>query len=284
MDYTDLKRGDVIPERNRKIKEIIGEDKHFIVYLDDKDIICWDVDKTYKTSDKKFGKEFGNIENQISFWESNCNRLFNKKESFDYKCLLAEGYARMLDARDDKTANSIIKSTSERIKVQGEQILRQNYLLASFRATCIVIILLIIFIIMKEYIRKDIYEICLTGFMGGIGGFISSMLRAAHYKPILSYGKRIHRMDGYLRIVYGLIGGAIVAIGVKANIIFGFLDSEKKSLFSLYFLGAISGASEQLLPNIINQSGKIYSNKLNKSDKTKKKIPEKSNKSSKKVN
>ena len=283
MNYNDLKKGDKIPERNRYIKEIISEDKHYIVYLDEKDIICWGFDQSNYSSEK----DFGNVENQISFWESTCNRLFNKNESFDYKCLLAEGYARMLDSGDIKAANRIIDNTSERIKVQGEQILRQNYLLASFLATCGVIILLftLVFIIKNNSIIKistNIYEILVTSLMGGLGSFIFTMIRAIDYKPILSYGKRVHRVDGYLRIVYGLIGGAIVAVGVKSDIIFGFLNTGTPNLYVLYFLGAISGASEKLLPNIIDQSEKRYTDKLKQSEKTKKKIST-STKSGKKV-
>lgn len=261
-DYSDLTVGHKIPWRNRTIQEIIANGKNYIVFIDDKDIICWDADPLPQ------GKNFGNVENQISFWESNCNRLFNKKESFDYKCLLAEGYARMLDTQDEEAAVSIIKSTSKNIEVEGEQILRQNYLLASFIAVCFVVLLLIIFVITKEHIKEGIYQIFLTGFFGGIGGFIFSMIRDVDYTVRLSYGKRVHQIDGCLRIVYGLFAGVIVALGFKAKIIFGFLDSGNANLYALYFLGVLSGASERLLPVIINQTEKAYIDKLNNSDHT----------------
>ena len=259
-DYSGLTVGHKIPWRNRTIQEIIANGKNYIVFIDDKDIICWDADPLPQ------GKNFGNVENQISFWESNCNRLFNKKESFDYKCLLAEGYARMLDTQDEEAAVSIIKSTSKNIEVEGEQILRQNYLISSFTAVCLVVIVLVIFVMTKEHIKEGIYQIFLTGFFGGIGGFIFSMIRDVDYTARLSYGKRVHQIDGCLRIVYGLFAGVIVALGFKAKIIFGFLDSGNANLYALYFLGVLSGASERLLPVIINQSEKAISDKLSNSD------------------
>ncbi len=253
MNYLDLKKGMEIPETGRTIKEIIAADQTYIVYVDDSDIICWLTGKNHK----EFGKDFGSVQNKISFWESTCNRLFKSKEAFDYKCLLAEGYARMLDSGNDEEANKIIKNTVDRIKLQGKQILRQDYLVASLAATAIVSTLLVCFVLTKNYllsvIDNNIYEIFLAGFFGGIGSFISCMIKTRNYDPEISISRQIHKIDGILRIAYGLVAGVIVSLGIKANIILGFVDSVEKNIYILCFLGAISGASEWFLPNLIKE-------------------------------
>jgi hypothetical protein len=267
MSYFDLKKGDLIPETGRVIKEIISADQTFIVYIDDSDIICW----TTSPDHTQYGKDFGYIENQISHWESICNRLFIKKEAFDYKTLLAEGYARMLDSGNDDDAIKIINDTADRIKLQGDHILKQSYLLASLASTILVTILLILFVLEKTFIctlvEKSVYQIFVAGFFGGIGSFVSCMIKVNNYVPELTSGKRIHQIDGVIRIIYGLLSGVIVALGIKANIIFGFVDSLQKNIYILYFLGAISGASEFLLPNIIKQFDNPELAKINEKEK-----------------
>jgi hypothetical protein len=79
------------------------------------------------------------------------------------------------------------------------------------------------------------------------------MVRARNYIAELSSSRRIHKIDGALRIIYGLMAGMIISLGIKSNIILGFVNSIDNHIFKLSFFGAIAGASEILLPNIIKQ-------------------------------
>jgi len=252
MNFSVLKIGDYDPSLGRKIKEIILSSDTFIVYIDTNNTICWATE-----NHSVFGENFGNISNQISNWESICNRLFSKQDSYDYKSLLAEGYARMLDEGNDITAQIVIDQTIERIKQQGKQILRQDYLISSLFTTGFIVLALIVTIIFKKniivFIDRSIYEILITSYLGGIGAFISTMVRARNYNAEISSSRRIHIIDGALRIIYGLIAGVLISLGIKSNIIFGFVNSIDKNIYVLSFLGAIGGASEMILPNIIKQ-------------------------------
>ena len=89
--------------------------------------------------------------------------------------------------------------------------------------------------------------------MGGIGAFVSTMINAKKYNADITTNKKIHAIDGSLRILYGVIAGVLVAMGIKANIILGFANGINKSIYLYTFLGAIAGASEVFLPNIIKQ-------------------------------
>jgi hypothetical protein len=266
MDYTTLKIGERPRKIGRKIKEIISKEKSHIVYLDENDIIC-----TSKDSKVVLSKEFGHIQNLISSWESICNSLFSKEEAYEIKCLLAEGYGRMFEKNDYSAAKKIIDQTAERIKHQGEQILRQDYLISSLTTTCVIIFILFVTILSKrliiQYVNPRLYEIFITALFGGVGAFISTMIRARNYQADISTSRHIHRIDGFIRIIYGLIAGVMIAIGIKANILFGFINHIETNMYVLPFLGAIGGASEMLLPNIIKQfdSEKVVT--LNKSDK-----------------
>jgi len=257
MNLSGLKYGDTDPNLGKKIKELILSTDTFIVYLDEDDVIQW------STSGKTgFGDQFGSIQNQISFWESISNRMFSKQESCDYKCLLAEGYARMLDDNNREAAQDIINLTKDRITIQAKEVLRQEYLMASVMATAAVVAALITSMVFKSvisnFLGKNVFDIYLTGLMGGIGAFVSATIRSKNYDPEIKTSKRIHRIDGILRIAYGIIAGVLISIGIKANIIFGFINGIDRTIFVETFLGAVAGASESILPNIIKQmEGKV---------------------------
>ena len=132
MDYINLKAGEIEPMLGKRIKEVILVSNTYIVYMDDSDVIQWATD--HFVADEHFGE----IANDISYWESICNRLFSKSEAYDFKTILAEGYARMLDNNDYNLARSIIDKTAIRITKQGREILRLKYLKASLITTSII--------------------------------------------------------------------------------------------------------------------------------------------------
>jgi hypothetical protein len=254
MNFNTLFSGDTDTILGKTIKEIILRSETFIVYLDSNNVIQWSTDMH-----TQWGKKFGRIQNQVSYWESICNKLFSIKDAYDYKTLLAEAYGRMLDEGDDETATEIIELTVERIKKHGTELLRQQYILSSLITVIIIVFIATLSILTKDSITSNlgvsdnIYGIFLTSLFGGIGAFISTMVRAKNYKAEITLGKNVHRIDGFVRIVYGSIAGLVISLGIKSNLIFGFLEQTVQNHFAELFLGIISGASEVLLPNIIKQ-------------------------------
>ena len=107
-----------------------------------------------------------------------------------------------------------------------------------------VIILIIITVFNKQWLTNkfgyDDYRIFLTGLFGGIGAFISTMVRAKKYEAEIASGKTVHQVDGFLRIVFGVIAGVIISLGIKSNIIFGFIKDASKNCFIELFIGLIN--------------------------------------------
>ncbi len=60
-------------------------------------------------------------------------------------------------------------------------------------------------------------------------------------------------IDGFLRVFYGLVASLLIAIGVRANLLLGFVNTSESNVYVMLFLGAMGGASEWFLPNIIKQ-------------------------------
>ena len=148
QDFFSFKIGQEGP-MGKKIKEIILRSTIFIVYLDIEDTIQW---STSGYGD--FPENFGDIQNKISYWESVANKLLRKRDAYDFKCLLAEANARILDDKNSKLANQIIDRTINRMQKQGREILKQDYVLTSFFCTVFVIITLISIVVWKSYMLK----------------------------------------------------------------------------------------------------------------------------------
>src|SRR6185437_1556343 len=132
-DNTEYRVGAVGPSGSI-IKEIIIQGVDFLVYMDEEDNIQWSTEPAYTD----FHPQFGSIQNRVSFWESVCNKLFSKYDAYDYKCLLAEAYARIIDEKDLELSNDIIALTINRIEKNGKEILKQDYILSSFACTVVV--------------------------------------------------------------------------------------------------------------------------------------------------
>jgi len=258
--YNDYVAGEVGP-MGSPIKEIIIQNIEAIVYLDSADSIQW---ATYKY--ENFPESFGEIQNKVSYWESITNNLFSRKAAYDIKCLLAEAYARILDNRNITTAREIIEQCKERIIKHGCEILKQSYAIASLTATIVCLISILILRYNKNLIllnySNDVYEILLTMAFGGIGSYMFATIRLKNYVPEIVLSKHIHQLDGILRVFYGIIAGLIVAIAIKSNIIFGFLNDIERTIYVSVFLGTIAGASEAFIPNLIKQvESKTFDNK-----------------------
>ncbi len=250
----------VLGPLGRNIKEIIVQKSNVIIYMDSEDIIQWfTVDMPYKN------EYFGEIQNKISYWESITNNLFSKKHAYDLKCVLAEAYARILDNNDIVTARDIIERCRIRIEKHGSEILKQNYVFSSLTFTFLCFLLVFLIRSFKtnliEHFSLNVYEIFMTMLFGGIGSFVFAIGRLKSYKPDIVISKKIHILDGMLRVLYGIIAGLIVAIAIKSNFVFGFLNSIDKSIYVSVLLGVVAGSSEVFIPNLIKQiDGKAIEN------------------------
>jgi hypothetical protein len=240
------------------IKEIIIQGIDFIVYIDEGDNIQWSTEETYTD----FHPQFGSIQNRVSYWESVSNKLFSTYDAYDFKCLLAEAYARIIDEKNLELSNDIIALTVNRIEKSGREILKQEYIISSFVCTSVVMALIVAVIFSKHYLiailNRDAFQILLTSLFGGVGAFVFATLRLRNYSPELAISKHIHRVDGALRVFYGIISGLIIGVGIKSDVLLGFISKVPSTIYLEVFLGIIAGASEVIIPNLIKQvEGKV---------------------------
>lgn len=249
MSYHDYRIGENGP-LDRKVKQIIYRSDNCMVYMDEDEVIQW------STNGITLHEEFGDIQNKISLWEVTCNKIFSKKDAYEFKTLLSEAYARIIEENNDRHANQIIERTVYQIEKRGKEVLKQSYILSSFFWTLIVVILLFTLVMIRPYILdsyENKYQIITTSLFGGIGAFVFATIRLKNYSPEIVLTREIHRVDGALRVFYGIIAGLTIAVCIKSNLLFGFIDKLDKTIYLNSFLGIIAGASEVLIPNLIKQ-------------------------------
>ena len=210
-DFSTLKPGDSSPTGNNKIKTVVVQTDMYIVCINDDNVIDWATNEDYGDWDKDGGK----VLNKVSLLENLTVRIFdNELDIHRFKCMIAEGLARIIDDRDAKTAFDILSHVEKKIITIGKEKLRISYLKSSFTSTILVILLLVMIWIMRNYIQSYLNLTVFYGILcslgGAIGAFVSTFLRAKSYDANIEIEVKIHLFDGALRIFYGIIAGLIV--------------------------------------------------------------------------
>lgn len=251
MDLNEFGIGQVAP-LGKKIKDIVFRSDELIIYMDEEDTIQW-----YRVSCDNFPDNFGEIQNKVSDWESKVNKIFDKKDAYDYKFLLAEAFTRIFHDKSISQARDIIDRVARRVDKQGKELLKQYYAITSLAAAIFVCLLIWLSKYHKTFIETRYgiaeYEIWMTMLFGGIGAFIFTIVRLRKYKADIEISKFVHILDGALRLFYGIIFGLVMAIAIKSNLLLGFLNQIDRSIYVSIFLGVCAGASEIIIPSLIKQ-------------------------------
>lgn len=247
--------GEKDPASGRPIKSIIYQTNDFIVTIDRKNELNWS-----SKQDLDYAPDFGEIESRVSLSENLVERLFWRKNTFSYKRMLGGVMVRLLADKNSDSAKSMLNEINDRIYEHGKESVRMAYIYSALFGLAFSAIGLIFIALwglkFSQQLQSGnpIYETALCVFLGGIGAFISTFFRFKNYSGSLIAGNPIHRLDGTLRIVYGMVAGLFLSFAVKGNILAGFAYQENSGRWILYFLAMVAGASEVLIPNLIKQS------------------------------
>lgn len=252
----NLKVGDIEPILGLKICEIIFKQYDFIVYLDDKDEMNWVTYEGYEQS--KYPDDFGHVTQKIEYLSYISSNLFKSRDKLNFNRMLGEAITRLLDDGNTKYATQMLDNIENVIIEKAKLRHRIIYVVSSIITT--IILGLIIFVMHIECIwfcfpiEPHIHTIISASLFGGIGAFLFAFFRYQSYNPHPSSNNYVNIIDGALRNFYGIIGGLLVALGIKAEVIFGFINIESNdSKYLLYFLCMIAGASEVFIPYLISR-------------------------------
>ncbi len=248
----ELVAGDIEPICGNKIKELVIKSDTFIVYLDENDGIYWATDGHEENI-----SDYGLVMNRVRELESLNERILKGKELNTYNYLVAEEIARLFDDSKPDNAITVLNEAERKIKIYGNNKNRLLYIISSLSFTLTISLFIFLIFAFRNSIitnlNRSAYEIIITSLFGGLGAFISVFFRSNNYEPDISLGRSVHILDGVLRNFYGCIAGLFIILGIKSNIIMGFLNKNQESLILFCFIALVAGASESLIPSLIKQ-------------------------------
>ena len=269
----DICVGEIDSLTGQPIIYIVYSTSNFIVSIDKNMSLDWQTLDSYSA----YAPDFGEIIGSCELSDALVDRIFGDSlNRFAYKKMLGSVIARLLDDGNSISARRQLAIVDERINEHGRERVRMAYIYYSLTTVLFVGILLgICFLFQIPLLRYGLNDlrrvIIICSLLGGVGAFITTFVRFKNYTGSLVAGIMIHRLDGFLRIFYGLIAGLIMILAIKANILVGFANESKNSIpWLYYFLAMIAGASEILIPNLIRQTeGDLGIKKLEKKEEVK---------------
>lgn len=252
VEYGKFKPTDIDPTTGRKIIYIAYQTDSLYVSIDDAMNLNWSASKALD-----YPEGFGKILSHVSLTEALVDRIFvGKRNRLAYKKILAEVLARLLD-RDTSSAEMIMKEAKQRVLAHSKERVRMAYINNAVLSVILVGVVVILITLFKTQVLgavggdKEILKIILCTLLGGIGAFITTFLRFQNYRGSIISGLPIHRLDGCLRVFYGLVAGLLISLAIKGKVLAAFADSD--SPWILFFFAMIAGASEVLIPNLVRQ-------------------------------
>ncbi len=255
-DFTRFCEGDVEPTLNKRIRTLIDCSGSHIVYLDDDLYVEWAFTHEHGT----FPSGFDSVANRIGHLETISITQLSPTQREPFGRLLAEAMARTIGDRSEKEAQLVLDKAEAFLKARGSENARRWYLYGVFGATLIFLttagILLSLRHLLSDQGRLTALDIAIGAAMGSLGSLISIAGRteAIHLEPVAGPG--IHRFEGATRVVVGVIAALFVAVGIKADLLLGVFHSLAHPFLALIAACVIAGASERLVPGLINNMGK----------------------------
>jgi hypothetical protein len=229
------------------IKEILFVNDHCIVYIDEGFCLqwywCFDLD----------AKAAAPVFNRAGELEARAQFLRHQKKQRDLLSalrLIGEGVVELFSTKDITYAIAALDTADKFVTQRAREISRRWYFIPFliFFATSAFVILVSYFL--DSGMTKEVAIVCT--FAGGVGSFVSRALDNESIPISATAGRMLHWIEATLRWCIGLTAGLIVWLLVTGNIAGSFLNTNAgQNTFALIAIAILAGASERLLPSLI---------------------------------
>jgi hypothetical protein len=251
--FLELQEGDRHKECIGVVSTIVFRTSRFIVYIDNRKRIAYARSADYGQDPA----DFGIVINKVDELENLASKAL-LGDSMSCKAQVAQGLVRVLDEGNGDSALNYLNKLYDGIHQDARHALKARYMLASLVSTLILILIVVLLWINRTFIINQVnvnaFQILLAACCGGIGAFISTFVRSLNFDADVKLSPVIYYLDGFLRIFFGVIAGAVLSLAIKANVILGFItEQDIISLALICFFSMIAGASERLIPSIIKK-------------------------------
>jgi hypothetical protein len=252
VDFASFCEGDIEPKLNKRIRTLIDRTSSHIVYLDDDLYVEWAFFGTIPVGFDEVANRIGNLET-ISITQ------LTQLQREPFARLLAEAMARILGDRNDGEADAVLDKAEAYLKARGSENARRWYLSGVLWATSTSLAIAAIVLCIRYFTRNAEWgtglEVAAASAFGSLGTLLSlaSRTEAIRVEPVA--GPQIHRFEAAIRVVVGVIGALFVAIAIRADLLLGVFHSLSHPFLALIAACVVAGASERLVPSLVNNMG-----------------------------
>lgn len=258
-DYRIFNEGKVFTPLNKKIEILIAVEQHYIVFLDPDYYVHW----YYHDSYGELIEGCGDVLARVADLEATSSELLKKPHLEAQRRMLGEALARLLHDKKVIHANDMLKKAADFLKSRSLERARIWFLSAMIIATFAILLLGWTFwrfqnaLLASLAFSAEATPVFLGFTMGSLGALLSVLLRLNNLPVDPSAGPRVHYFEGVMRVLVGALAGALFVMAVKTNILLSAINESPNALTLLILFSIVAGASEQLLPNLINRISSI---------------------------
>jgi hypothetical protein len=248
----DLKAGDHDSDLNKTVHDAVMVSDTFVVYLADDLSIQW------KTSaDHQWTEGSGEVLNRVAILEARARFIHERGQLEPVKRQIAEGLVRCLDDGDIDGANAILTEAESEIQARNREISWSWYFASAYKVTCACVVAFGVLWLARENVSAIVGEtglhLLLGTLCGSFGALLSTTARGNRIDVDANAGRSMHVLEGLSRVGAGLIGAGVIALAIKSGFLLGGTRFDGNKLALLLMFCTIAGASERLVPNLIER-------------------------------
>ncbi len=245
IDYTHLNEGDKLPNGD-VISQIIASTPAFIVYIDGKNELRY-LAEGFPKSEKR--NDIFNIYSKCRFA---INTRFADDRNLQLKYYLGRAYSAALDdiQLDEKAPKAMKYMLDAEKFIQSQK--TEEEAITYFTFISIVISLLSIAIFTFLHFKETVLQIPENTFLaivfGIVGAMTSIIQRTRTIKPEKFSKTRYHWLQASIFLSMGAIGGLLIFLAVKGNLLLGTIANQSDALLVFCF---IAGFSERFFDSLV---------------------------------
>jgi hypothetical protein len=260
--WAQLRESDTDPSLNKTVHTLIVQDDNCFVYLDSDLYVEWEYDDN-KIPDKEGS---GAVFNRISLLESIPMRHLSTENQVAFKRMVGEALARLLTQCDLRAANEILDKAEVFINARNSEVARR-WQLSAAAVVCAIALLVggILWIersVSLMMLGDFAFSVVIGACAGGLGATTSLLLRIRQMAFDVSAGRDAHHFDGAIRVLAGMAGAVVALLAVRVNLIGGIVNGMPHPFAALMLVCVIAGASERLVPDLINRLEGTFESEL----------------------
>jgi hypothetical protein len=234
------------------IDYLIWVDDNIIVFLDENRGLWYD----FECADVPEG--FEHIRTRITVLTAIDTSHLKRETITSFRELLGNAVVCAVSEKNMEAANTSLDKADEFIKARNGEAARFWYVTSSFAVTLVVLVLAGIIAVTQKYLDEwfgpGFKECALGACAGGLGAFLSVLLRIGQSPLDVSAGRKMHFLEGAGRVVVGMIGAFFVLLAYQLNLVFTAIAAvESMRIYGIGLIGIVAGVSERLVPDLIRQ-------------------------------